>query len=52
MDANVIVLDETVALGMSETAAESGLESIADIQIDDYARHPLVERTERLQSGE
>jgi len=52
MDANVIVLDETVELGMSETAAESGLESIADIRVDDYARHPLVERTERLQSGE
>jgi IMP dehydrogenase len=52
MDANVIVLDETVELGMSETAADSGLESVADIRIDDYARHPLVERTERLQSEE
>ena len=48
MDANVIVLEETVELGMAETAAESGLDSIDDIDVVDYARHPLVERTQRL----
>jgi IMP dehydrogenase len=48
MDANVIVLDETVQLGMAKTAADSGLESIDDIDVVDYARHPLVERTQRL----
>ena len=48
MDATAIVLDETVQLGMAETAADSGLDSIDDIDVVDYARHPLVERTERL----
>jgi IMP dehydrogenase len=49
MDANVIVLDETVRLGMAETAAKSDLETIDDIDVVDYARHPLVQRTERFQ---
>ena len=49
MDAYVIVLDETVELGMAETAADSDLESIDDIEVVDYAHHPLVQTTERLQ---
>ena len=49
MEANIIVLDETVELGMAETAAEAGLEDIEDIEVVDYARHPLVQQTERLQ---
>ena len=49
MDAYVIVLSESVDLGMAETAAEHGLTAIDDIAIVDYARHPLVETTERLQ---
>ncbi|MFW5978351.1 MAG: CBS domain-containing protein [Halohasta sp.] len=49
MDAYVIVLSESVDLGMAETAAKHGLTSIKDIAIVDYARHPLVETTERLQ---
>jgi len=49
MEAYVIVLDEQVDLGMADTAASHGLESIEDISIDDYARHPLVETTEQLQ---
>jgi len=49
MDAYVIVLSESVDLGMAETAAKHGLTKIADIEIVDYARHPLVETTERLQ---
>jgi IMP dehydrogenase len=34
---------------MADTAASHGLESIEDISIVDYARHPLVETTEQLQ---
>ena len=49
MDAYVIVLSESVDLGMAETAADHGLTAIEDITIVDYACHPLVETTERLQ---
>jgi CBS domain-containing protein len=49
MDAYVIVLDETVTLGMAETARKENLESIEDIQEVDYAHHPLMETTKRLQ---
>ncbi|WP_135304553.1 CBS domain-containing protein [Haloarcula amylovorans] len=52
MDAYVIVLDEPVELGMAETAADSDLERIDDIEVVDYARHPLVETTQRLQDEE
>ncbi|MFW6153181.1 MAG: CBS domain-containing protein [Halobacteriota archaeon] len=52
MDAYVIVIDEPdVELGMERTARQEGLSSIEDIEVVDYARHPLVERTKRLQSG-
>lgn len=49
MDAYVIVLDERVELGMAETAKKGDLESIGDIKEVDYAHHPLVETTKRLQ---
>ena len=49
MDAYVIVIDEPVELGMAETARKESLESVDDIDIVDYAHHPLVERTQRLQ---
>jgi IMP dehydrogenase len=49
MDASVIVLDETVELGMERTAEQEGLETIEDIEIADYGRHPLIETTQRLQ---
>jgi len=49
MEANVIVLEERVELGMAETAAEADLDCISDIEVVDYARHPLVQTTERLQ---
>jgi len=49
MDAYVIVLNESVDLGMAKTAAKHDLSRIEDISIVDYARHPLVETTERLQ---
>ncbi|MGM0604226.1 MAG: CBS domain-containing protein [Halobacteriota archaeon] len=50
MDAYVVVTDTPVELGMAKTAKKEGLESIADISIVDYARHPLVETTKRFQS--
>lgn len=49
MDAYVIVLDERVELGMAETARKGNLTSIDDIKEVDYAHHPLVETTKRLQ---
>lgn len=49
MDAYVIVIDEPVELGMAETARKENLESVDDINAVDYAHHPLVERTQRLQ---
>jgi IMP dehydrogenase len=52
MDAYVIVLDQPVELGMAETAAESDLEQIPDIDVVDFAAHPLVQTTKRLQDDE
>src|SRR6056297_2601745 len=49
MDAYVIVLGKRVDLGMARTADKEGLDSIEDIDVVDYARHPLVETVERLQ---
>jgi len=49
MDAYVIVLDEEVDLGMAKTADQEGLDGLADVEVVDYARHPLVEATKRLQ---
>ncbi|MFC7232890.1 CBS pair associated ParBc domain-containing protein [Saliphagus sp. GCM10025308] len=52
MDAYVIVVDQRLDLGMAKTAKKEGLKSICDIEVVDYARHPLVETTKRLQSSE
>jgi predicted transcriptional regulator len=49
MDAYVIVLDEPVELGMAKTAAKEELGGIEDIEAVDYAHHPLIETTQRLQ---
>jgi IMP dehydrogenase len=49
IDAYVICLDEPVELGMARTAREEGLTTIADIDVVDYAQHPLVETVNRLQ---
>ena len=49
MDAYVIVIDERVELGMAETARKENLDSIDDIEEVEYAHHPLVETTKRLQ---
>jgi IMP dehydrogenase len=49
MDAYVIVIDERVDLGMAKTAKKEDLDSIDDIEVVDYAHHPLVQTTQRLQ---
>ncbi|WP_135851396.1 CBS pair associated ParBc domain-containing protein [Halorussus salinus] len=49
MDAYVILVDEEVELGMQKTAQKEGLEGLEDVKVVDYARHPLVETTKRLQ---
>ncbi len=49
MEAYVIVLDRPVELGMAKTAEKEGLRAITDIEVVDYARHPLVETTKRFQ---
>ncbi|MDG5760101.1 CBS domain-containing protein [Natronococcus sp. A-GB1] len=52
MDAYIIVIDDPIDLGMARTAKKEGLERISDIEVVDYARHPLVQTTERLQGEE
>ena len=52
MDAYVVVVDRKIDLGMARTAEKEGLERIDDIDVVDYARHPLVQTTKRLQSGD
>jgi len=52
MDAYVIVIDREIELGMADTAKKEELEQIDDIDVVDYARHPLVKTTKRLQSDE
>ena len=49
MDAYVIVVPDDVDLGMARTAEKEGLRSLSDVRVVDYARHPLVETTKRLQ---
>ena len=52
MDAYVIVIDDPVDLGMAKTAVDSDLSGIEDIEVVDYAAHPLVETTKRLQEDD
>ena len=54
MDAYVIVVDaaDEVELGMERTARKEGLSGIGDVEVVDYARHPLVETTKRFQDDE
>lgn len=52
MEAFVIEIEEPVELEMAKTAVEEDLASIEDITTVDYARHPLVETTERLKGEE
>jgi IMP dehydrogenase len=52
MEAYVITVDTRVELEMAKTSEEEDLQSIDDITIVDYARHPLVESTERMSEDE
>jgi CBS domain-containing protein len=46
MDAYVIVVsDDVEELGLEKTASKSGLEKLEDVEVVDYARHPLIEAT-------
>jgi len=48
LDAYVIEVNEDIELGMERTARAMNLRSLDDIQILDYARHPLVAITHRM----
>ncbi|WP_254862140.1 CBS pair associated ParBc domain-containing protein [Halovivax gelatinilyticus] len=50
MDAYVIETHQAIDLGMARTARKEDLDSLDDIEVVDYARHPLVETTKRLQA--
>lgn len=46
MDAYVIVVNDDIEeLGLEKTAQESGLSTLEDVDVVDYARHPLIEAT-------
>jgi IMP dehydrogenase len=46
MDAYVIVVgDDVDELGLEKTARDAGLETLEDVEVVDYARHPLIEAT-------
>jgi len=49
MDAYVIFIADPIELGMAKTAEGEGLRTLEDVNVVDYARHPLVETTKRLQ---
>jgi CBS domain-containing protein len=48
LDAYIIGIDEDIELGMERTAKAMNLHSLDDIEVLDYARHPLVAITHRL----
>lgn len=48
LDAYVIQVNEEIELGMERTARAMNLKTLEDIQVLDYARHPLVAITHRL----
>jgi Predicted transcriptional regulator containing CBS domains len=48
LDAYVIEINEEIELGMERTAKTMNLKTLDDIQVLDYARHPLVAITHRL----
>jgi IMP dehydrogenase len=52
MDASVLVVEDDVRLGLERTAKNSGLETLADVEVVEYARHPLVESTERMRESD
>jgi IMP dehydrogenase len=48
LEAYIITIKEDIELGLERTARELHLEEIADIEIMDYARHPLIAGTQRI----
>jgi len=48
LDAYIIEIKENIELGMERTAQAMNLKTLDDVQILDYARHPLVAITHRL----
>ncbi|MHB8604716.1 MAG: CBS domain-containing protein [Thermoplasmatota archaeon] len=48
LDAFVLRLDKDIELGLERNARASGLNSLADVEINDFGQHPLVEITTRL----
>ncbi len=48
LDAYIIEIKEDIELGMERTAYAMNLKSLDDVQVLDYARHPLVAITHRL----
>jgi IMP dehydrogenase len=48
LDSYVIEVNENIELGLERTAKAMNLRSLDDIQVLDYARHPLVAITHRL----
>ena len=48
LEAYVLKLDKDIDLGLERNARASGLHTLADIDINDFGQHPLVEVTSRL----
>lgn len=48
LEAYVLKLDKDIELGLERNARASGLNQLADIDINDFGQHPLVEVTSRL----
>ena len=48
LDAYIIEINEDIELGMERTATAMNLKTLDDVQVLDYARHPLVAITHRL----
>jgi IMP dehydrogenase len=48
LDAYIIEIREDIELGMERTALAMNLKTLDDVQVLDYARHPLVAITHRL----
>ena len=46
--AHVLEPDEDIETGMEKAAKDSGLLTLDDIEVIDYAQHPLVEITTKL----
>ncbi|WP_211312028.1 CBS domain-containing ParB/RepB/Spo0J family partition protein [Halarchaeum salinum] len=48
MHAHVLAVprDEVAELGLREMARRGGLESLDDVEIDDYVQHPLIRKTD------